>query len=165
MSSRSVYRSWKRNNSRLTSYKRLVENYWAPVTVSYGFENRTAALRIIAPPTCPPKNTRIEVRVPGNDVNPYLAISAILASGIYGVKHKLEPRIPPAEGNVVSQGGTRLARDLREATETMMAKDSFARQVLGDAIVDHFGATRMHEWKQWETAVTDWELRRYMETV
>ncbi|KAJ3036659.1 hypothetical protein HDV00_002483 [Rhizophlyctis rosea] len=149
----------------INSYKRLVENYWAPITVSYGFENRTAAIRVIAPPTCSPKATRIEVRVPGADVNPYLAISAILASGIYGVKHRMEPRLPPAEGNVVSQGGERLARDLREATEKMMAKDSFARNVLGDAFVDHYGATRKHEWKQWETAVTDWELKRYMETV
>ena len=60
----------------INSYKRLVENYWAPVTVSYGFENRTTALRIIAPPTCEPSATRIEVRVPGADGNFYGCLHA-----------------------------------------------------------------------------------------
>ncbi|KAI8914864.1 glutamine synthetase [Powellomyces hirtus] len=148
----------------INSYKRLVENYWAPVTVSYGIENRTSAIRIITPPTCPKSATRLELRVPGADVNPYLAIGACLAAGIHGVKKKLVPKFPPMTGNDPA-GAERLPRTLKEATDKMMAKGSVAREILGDAFVEHFGKTRLHEWKQWETAVTNWEVKRYMETV
>ncbi|KAJ3014940.1 hypothetical protein HKX48_004886, partial [Thoreauomyces humboldtii] len=140
----------------INSYKRLVENYWAPVTVSYGIENRIAAVRIITPPTCPKSATRLELRVPGADVNPYLAIGACLAAGVNGVRKKLVPAFPPLKGNNAT-GGERLPRTLKEAADKMMEKDSVARQVLGDAFVDHFGKTRLHEWKQWETSVTNWE--------
>jgi glutamine synthetase len=67
----------------INSYKRLVENFWAPVNVSYGFENRTTAIRIIAPPTCDPKATRIEIRVPGADVNPHLVMAVTLTNLIF----------------------------------------------------------------------------------
>ncbi|KAJ3163225.1 hypothetical protein HDU86_002395 [Geranomyces michiganensis] len=148
----------------INSYKRLVENYWAPVTVSYGIENRTSAIRIIAPPTCPPSATRLELRVPGADVNPYLAIAACLAAGINGVRKKMLPKMPPMKGNDVA-GAQRLPSTLKDATEKMMAKGSVAREVLGDAFVDHFGKTRLHEHKMWETSVTSWEIKRYLETV
>ncbi|KAJ3182624.1 hypothetical protein HDU87_007962 [Geranomyces variabilis] len=148
----------------INSYKRLVENYWAPVTVSYGIENRTSAIRIIAPPTCPASATRLELRVPGADVNPYLAIAACLAAGINGVRKKMTPKMPPMEGNDVA-GAERLPRTLKDATEKMMAKGSVAREILGDAFVDHFGKTRLHEHKVWETSVTSWEIKRYLETV
>ncbi|KAI9017155.1 hypothetical protein BC832DRAFT_9856 [Gaertneriomyces semiglobifer] len=152
----------------VNSYKRLVENYWAPITVSYGFENRTTAIRIISPPTCPPSATRLEMRVPGADANPYLAIAACLAAGAYGIRKKLELNIPPVRGDVGTGGsskGERLARTLKEATDKMMAAGSPAREILGDAFIDHFGMTRLHEWKLWEASVTDWEVKRYMETV
>src|SRR4051794_18105991 len=79
----------------MNSYKRLVENYWAPVNVSWGLENRTAALRLITPPISSPSSTRIELRVPGADINPYFAIAATLACGLYGIKNKLSIPIPP----------------------------------------------------------------------
>ncbi|KAJ3299895.1 hypothetical protein HK104_006252 [Borealophlyctis nickersoniae] len=135
----------------VNSYKRLVENYWAPITISYGFENRTTSIRIIGPPTSPPTSTRLEIRVPGADVNPYLALASLLACGIHGVKNKWTPKVPPSDGDVTGSGGERLPRTLKEATEKMLEKGSLARKVLGDALVEHYGATRLHEWKQWET--------------
>ena len=146
----------------MNSYKRLVENFWAPIMASYGVENRTAAIRIIAPPTCPASATRLEVRVCGADVNPYLAISAILASGYYGIVNKLEL---PFEALENGGCGDRLARNLAEATVRMKEPKSIARAVLGNDFVDHFVATREHEWRLWENSVTDWEVKRYMEPI
>lgn len=153
----------------INSYKRLVENFWAPVTVSWGLEHRAASIRIIAPPTSKPKATRFEVRVPGADTNPYLVLSAILALGWRGIEKKLELTLPPlAKGQDVggeADKGTRLAKDLKTATQVMMREGSVAREVFGDEFVEHFGGTREHEVRAWEEAVTDWEVRRYIETV
>jgi glutamine synthetase len=150
----------------INSYKRLVENYWAPVTVSYGFENRTASLRIICPPFCEPEATRIEIRVPGADgklfilnlVNPYLALAAILGSVIYGMENNLELTVPPSLKDKVHVSGERLPRNLREATNKMMEANSLARKILGDVFVDHYCATRYHECKEWDQAITNWEV-------
>ncbi|KAI1766713.1 putative glutamine synthetase [Hypoxylon sp. FL1150] len=153
----------------INSYKRLVENFWAPVTVSWGLEHRAASVRLIAPPTSKPGATRFEVRVPGADANPYFVMSAILALGWRGVEKKLEIPIPPlGKGQDVGSSGdkgARLARSLREATDKFMSKDSIAREVFGDDFVDHFGGTRENEIRLWDEAVTDWELKRYIETV
>ncbi|KAJ1341997.1 hypothetical protein BSLG_003402 [Batrachochytrium salamandrivorans] len=136
------------------------------LTVSYGMENRTTAIRIIGPPISSPSATRIEVRVPGADVNPYLAVAAILACGLDGIRKQLPLPFPPADGNVMSDMQTeRLPRTLLDAVQAMTAAGSMARRVLGDEFVDHYAATRMHEWRLWSSAVTDWELKRYMETV
>ncbi|KAI1261464.1 hypothetical protein F5Y18DRAFT_401289 [Xylariaceae sp. FL1019] len=153
----------------VNSYKRLVENFWAPVTVSWGLEHRAASIRIIAPPTSKPGATRFEVRVPGADINSHYVMAAILALGWRGVEKKLEIPVPPlGKGeDVGSEGdkGERLAKSLKEATEKFMSKDSIAREVFGDDFVDHFGGSRMHEVRLWDEAVTDWELKRYIETV
>ncbi|KAJ3105729.1 hypothetical protein HDU96_008456 [Phlyctochytrium bullatum] len=151
----------------INSYKRLVENFWAPITVSYGVENRNSSIRLITPPTCSPSATRLEVRVPGADSNPYLAIAAILASGLEGIRKKIPLNIRPLEQHVegVDPKPERLAGDLRQAVESLEAPNSFARRVFGDDFVAHFGGTRRHEWKVWEKAVTNWELKRYLEVV
>ncbi|KAI1801540.1 putative glutamine synthetase [Daldinia bambusicola] len=153
----------------INSYKRLVENFWAPVTVSWGLEHRAASVRLIAPPTSKPGATRFEVRVPGADANPYFVMSAILALGWRGVEKKLEIPIPPlGKGQDVGglgDQGARLARNLREATDRFTGKNSIAREVFGDDFVDHFGGTRENEIRLWDEAVTDWELKRYIETV
>ncbi|KAI8912796.1 hypothetical protein EDD86DRAFT_202240 [Gorgonomyces haynaldii] len=149
----------------INSYKRLVANYWAPLTVSYGFEHRQTAVRIITPPVCSPSATRIEVRVPGADVNPYLASAAILACGLEGIVSKLEPPVQVSEPGSDTSGRPRLARSLQEAVVKMMDDNSFARKVLGNAFVDHYGTTRLHEVRNWSVAVTDYELKRYMETM
>lgn len=144
----------------VNSYKRLVENFWAPVTVSWGLEHRAASIRIIAPPTGSPKATRFEVRVPGADANPHFVLAAVVALGWHGVEKKLEiPVRPLSRGEEMggeSDQGMRLAKSLKEATATFMREGSMAREVLGDAFVDHFGGTREHEVRLWEEAVTDW---------
>ncbi|KAI5456436.1 hypothetical protein BGZ63DRAFT_367411 [Mariannaea sp. PMI_226] len=153
----------------VNSYKRLVENFWAPVTVSWGLEHRAASIRLIAPPTAKAAATRFEVRVPGADTNPHFVLAAILGLGWRGVEKKLEiPCAPLATGQEVggdADKGERLAKSLREATTRFMAKDSLAREVLGDDFVDHFGGTREHELRLFDEAVTDWEMKRYIETV
>ncbi|KAK1812070.1 hypothetical protein LTR12_013573 [Friedmanniomyces endolithicus] len=153
----------------INSYKRLVENFWAPVTVSWGLEHRAASIRLIAPPTAPPKGTRFEVRVAGADTNPHLVMAAILALGYRGIEKKMSISIPPlGKGQDVggnADKGQRLAKNLKEATERMKNKSSVAREVFGDDFVDHFCGTREHEIRLWDEAVTDWEVKRYIETV
>ena len=144
----------------VNSYKRLVENFWAPVTVSWGLEHRAASIRLIAPPTSPPKATRFEIRVAGADANPYYVLAAILALGMRGIEKELEISVPPlGKGEDVGgdlDKGVRLAKSLKEANVRFMHKDSVAREVFGDEFVDHFGGTREHEVRLWEEAVTDW---------
>ncbi|KAF3353952.1 hypothetical protein VdG1_07851 [Verticillium dahliae VDG1] len=153
----------------INSYKRLVENFWAPVTVSWGLEHRAASIRLIAPPTAKPGATRFEVRVSGADTNPHFVLAAVLALGWRGVEKKLEIRVPPlGKGEEVGSGsdqGVRLAKSLKEANDRFTRKESIAREVFGDDFVDHFGGTREHEIRLWEEAVTDWEMKRYIETV
>lgn len=149
----------------INSYKRLVENFWAPVTVSWGLEHRAASIRLIAPPTCSPAATRLEIRTPGADANPHFALAAVLAAGMSGVEENLELTLPPLGKSEDGGKGVRLASSLKEATERMMVEGSVARKVLGDGFVEHFGGTRREEVRKWEEAVTDWEFRRYIETV
>ena len=144
----------------INSYKRLVENFWAPVTVSWGLEHRAASIRVIAPPTCSSKGTRLEIRVPGADTNAHYVLAAVLALGWRGVEKKLALPVPPLpKGEDVgskSDQGVRLAKNLKDATAVFMRKESVAREVFGDEFVDHFGGTREHEVRLWEEAVTDW---------
>lgn len=144
----------------VNSYKRLVENFWAPVTVSWGLEHRAASVRLIAPPTCKPGATRFEIRVAGADANPSYVLAAILATGWRGVEKKMKVTLPPLgkgeDTGGSSDKGQRLARNLREATERFKGPKSVAREVFGDEFVDHFSGTREHEIRLWEEAVTDW---------
>ena len=144
----------------VNSYKRLVENFWAPVTVSWGLEHRAASIRLIAPPTSSPKATRFEVRVAGADANPFLVLAAILGLGWRGVERKMKLTTPPlGKGQDVggeADKGVRLAKSLKEANERMMRERSVARQVFGNEFVEHFGGTREHEIRLWDEAVTDW---------
>lgn len=144
----------------VNSYKRLVENFWAPVTVSWGLEHRAASIRIIAPPTAKPGATRFEVRVPGADTNPHFVLAAILGLGWRGVEKKLVIPCPPLgkgeDVGGIEDTGIRLARTLREATERFMRPESVAREVFGDEFVEHYGGTREHEIRLWDEAVTDW---------
>lgn len=153
----------------VNSYKRLVENFWAPVTVSWGLEHRAASIRLIAPPTAPGKSTRFEIRTCGADANPSLVLATIVALGWRGIEKKLEVKLPPlGKGEDVggaSDKGERLPKSLRESTTRFMAKGSVAREIFGDQFVDHFGGTREHELRLWDEAVTDWEIKRYIETV
>jgi glutamine synthetase len=144
----------------VNSYKRLVEGYWAPTSVSWGYDNRTVCFRVIPGSE---KSARAECRVAGADINPYVALAALLASGLYGIENKLELTDEPVTGNAYRQErGERLSSNLKEATEKL-ASSSLARELLGSAFVEHFVNTRFWEWRRFEQATTDWELKRYFE--
>jgi len=146
----------------INSYKRLVEGAWAPTTVTWGIDNRTNAIRILHPSE---KHTRLETRVPGSDSNPYLAMAAALASGLYGIKHKLPLNIKPTTGNgYQDKSNGVLSPDLYEATMAMK-NSPIAAELFGADFAEHFTQTRLWEWQQYAKAVTDWELKRYFEII
>ncbi|KAJ1716091.1 glutamine synthetase [Aspergillus flavus] len=150
----------------INSYKRLVENFWAPVNVSWGLEDRMASIRLITPPVCKPGATRFEVRIPGADLHPHYALAVILAAGWRGVQKKLDIKVPPV--SAMKKDNTRpelLPNTLEEALKRFNAADSVAREILDGEFVDFFTATREHELRVWREAVTDWEFKRYIETV
>ena len=146
----------------INSYKRLVDGFWAPVKPTWGIDNRTASFRVLAGS---PKATRLETRCPGSDINPYLAMAAVLAAGLHGVEQGLKLSTPPITGaNVGGEGIAPAPRTLIETTR-IFRQSEVARDWLGDAFVDHFAATREWEWRQWQDGVTDWELKRYFEII
>ncbi|TCD04554.1 glutamine synthetase [Pedobacter frigidisoli] len=146
----------------INSYKRLVEGAWAPTTVTWAIDNRTTALRALPGSK---KATRLETRIVGSDTNPYLAISACLAAGMYGVKNKLKLEQPPTKGNGYADlSNGVLSRNLFEATQKMKNSD-LAKELLGADFVEHFTMTREWECKQYAKVVTDWELKRYLEII
>jgi len=146
----------------INSYKRLVDGFWAPVKPTWGLDNRTASFRVIAGS---PKSTRLETRCPGADINPYLAMAAVVAAGIHGVEQGLKLTAAPITGT--NQGAENVPRAPRTLIETtrIFRNSAIARDLLGDTFVDHFAATREWEWRQWLDGVTDWELKRYFEII
>lgn len=146
----------------VNSYKRLVEGAWAPTTLTWAIDNRTTALRALPSSAAA---TRLETRVVGSDSNPYLAMAACLASGLYGVKNKLKLKTPATIGNGYAdlRNGT-LPKNLWDATQNMK-QSPIAKELFGEAFVDHFTATREWEWRQFSKVVTDWELKRYLEII
>ncbi len=146
----------------INSYKRLVDGFWAPVKPTWGVDNRTASFRVISGS---PKSTRLETRCPGADINPYLAVAALLAAGVHGIEKNLKLTARPITGtNEGAENIPRAPRSLAATTE-IFRRSSVARDWLGDDFVDHFAATRDWEWRQWQDGVTDWELKRYFEII
>lgn len=149
--------------STVNSYTRLIPGYWAPTNPTWGVENRTCALRVIGGS---PKAQRLEYRVAAADANPYLALAAALMSGLYGIEHELEPT-DPIVGNAYDapvDPTTALPTTLWEAAQRLKACQP-ARDMLGDAFVDHFAATREWEEREFRKAITDWEMERYFEII
>ena len=146
----------------VNSYKRLVDGFWAPVKPTWGIDNRTASFRVIPGS---PKSTRLETRCPGADMNPYLATAAVLAAGLHGVEKGLKLTAKPITGtNEGAEDVPRAPRSLIETTR-IFRESEVARDWFGDAFVDHFAATREWEHRQWQDAVTDWEMKRYFEII
>ena len=146
----------------INSYKRLTEGAWAPTTATWGVDNRTTALRVLASGK---KSARLETRVPGSDVNPYLAMAACLASGLYGIRHELSLDQPVTTGNgYEDEQASPLPPDLHAATQAMKNSE-LAQELFGSDFVDHFVRTREWEWRQFSQAVTDWEVKRYFEVI
>ena len=146
----------------INSYKRLVEGTWAPTTLTWGMDNRTVVLRVLNGSA---SSCRIETRVIGADVNPYLAIAASLAAGLYGIKKKLKLKQPATTGNgYLEKNHGSLPYTLIDATNQMKSS-SIAKELFGEAFTNHFIQSREWEWRQHLKAVTDWEYKRYFEII
>ena len=149
--------------STVNSYRRLIPGFWAPTEASWGVENRTCALRVIPGSAA---SQRVEYRIAAADINPYVALAAAIGSGLYGIEHKIEPDAPIV-GNAYAQKFPRkraLPRTLTEAAGRLRQSKA-ARELFGDAFVDHYAATREWEDREFRKAITDWELARYFEII
>ncbi|HET9754187.1 MAG TPA: glutamine synthetase, partial [Myxococcales bacterium] len=144
----------------INSYKRMVKGAWSPTLATWGVENRTTALRVIPGS---PSSTRVEYRFAAADMNPYIAMAASVASGLYGIEREL-PLPEETKGNGYEARADALPATLREATDRLSASAE-ARELLGEAFVDHYLRTRDWECRQFESAVTKWELERYFEII
>jgi glutamine synthetase len=147
----------------INSYTRLIPGFWAPTESTWGIENRTCALRVIPGSA---KSQRVEYRVAAADANPYVILSAALASGLWGIENRVEPE-PQVQGNAYDQKFPQrlaLPRTLWDAAQRLK-KSEMARDWFGDAFVEHFAASREWEEREFRKHITDWELARYFEII
>jgi glutamine synthetase len=141
----------------INSYKRYAAGTWAPTTLAWGYDNRTCGFRIVGHGA----SKRVETRIPGGDVNPYLAFAAMTAAGLYGIEAGLE-LAPPLEGNAYESDVDRFPSSMREAIDALES-GAMARAALGDQVVDHYLNYARTEQRLFDTFVTDWERMRYFE--
>ncbi|MEV5883349.1 glutamine synthetase family protein [Streptomyces sp. NPDC052020] len=141
----------------INSYKRFQPGSFAPTAVAWGHDNRTCALRVVGHG----RSLRFENRLPGGDVNPHLAVAAMVAAGLYGVERRLEPP-EPCPGNAYTAGFAHVPTTLREAAE-LWENSPIARAAFGDEVVAHYRTMARVELDAFDAAVTDWELRRSFE--
>jgi glutamine synthetase len=141
----------------VNSYKRFAAGSFAPTAVAWGRDNRTCSLRVVGHGP----SLRVENRVPGGDVNPYLALSAMIASGLHGIDAGLELE-PPFEGNAYTADKPRVPTTLLEARD-LFAASGVAREALGEDVVAHYLNHADVELRAFESAVTDWERFRGFE--
>lgn len=147
----------------INSYKRFVLGSWAPTVAAWGIETRTPSLRAV---TGSPAATRLENRVPGADVNPYLAMAASLAAGLHGIEQGLNAP-PPVRSNAYDlppEIAPRLPRTLAEATERF-AQSTLAREWFGEAFVEDYVTMRRWEVERYNAIVSEWERERYFEMI
>ncbi len=144
----------------VNSYKRFQSGSWAPTRLAASYDNRTAGFRVVGHDA----SLRIECRIPGADCNPYLTYAAALASGLDGIANKIEP--PPLYvGDVYAADDVpQVPATLPAATDLFAASD-FVRQTLGDDVTEHYLHFFRTEQAAFQTAVTDWERRRYFERI
>jgi glutamine synthetase len=141
----------------INSYKRYAAGSWAPTTLAWGRDNRTCGFRIVGHGS----GKRVETRIPGGDVNPYLAFAALIAAGLYGIEHELELP-PPLEGNAYESDAERFPSALRDAI-TALEGGTMARAALGDEVVDHYLNYGRTEQRLFDAVVTNWERERLFE--
>ena len=143
----------------INSYKRFAKGTFAPTKTVWSVDNRTAGFRLCGEGT---KGVRVECRIGGSDLNPYLAQAAMLAAGIKGIKDKMT-LAPPTSGDIYDDtDAAEIPRTLRAATESLR-NSAFLREAFGDDVIDHY--TRAAEWEQeeFDRVVTDWEIARGFE--
>jgi glutamine synthetase len=141
----------------INSYKRYVPGSFAPTAVRWGVDNRTCAMRLVGHGA----GLRVENRVPGGDVNPYLAVAAMIAAGLHGVDREL-PLEEAFEGNAYAAEGSRVPSTLRDALDLWL-KSELAREAFGSDVVEHYANAARVEISAFDAAVTDWELHRGFE--
>ncbi len=141
----------------INSYKRFALGSFAPTTVAWGLDNRTCSVRLVGNGQA----ARLENRLPGGDVNPYMAIAAMMAGGMHGIENELELEEATA-GNAYTSGKPTVPTTLREARD-LFNSSTIARATLGDDVVDHYVHAADTELTAFEAAITDWELRRGFE--
>ena len=141
----------------INSYKRFAEGSFAPTAVAWGRDNRTCALRVVGHGD----SLRTENRVPGGDVNPYLAVAAVIAAGLHGIEHEL-PLEDELTGNAYTSGRQTVPRTLREAAE-LLATSERARDAFGADVIAHYRNAAAVELAAFDAAVTDWERVRCFE--
>jgi glutamine synthetase len=142
---------------QVNSYKRYIAGSFAPTSIVWGEDNRTCALRAVGHG----QGRRVENRVPGADVNPYLALAAIIAAGLHGIDNELDPG-PPYEGNAYESDADRVPHTLYDARDAF-ASSEIARDAFGQEVVDHYLNRARIELEAYEAAVTDWEKFRGFE--
>ncbi len=147
----------------VNAYRRLVPGMWAPTASNWGVENRTTAIRVIP---AGPEGQRSEYRIAPADANPYLALSAALASGLAGIEERLELPEPVVGSAYDAKASAELAlpTTLAEASRRLRSS-ALARRVFGDAFVEHFATTRDWEDRSFRRSVSDWDLARYFEII
>ena len=141
----------------INSYKRFAEGTFAPTAVAWGRDNRTCALRVVGQGA----GLRVENRVPGGDVNPYLAVAAMLAGGLYGIRNKLALE-PAFTGNAYTSDHPRVPTTLAQARD-LFNNSQIAREAFGDDVVDHYVHAADTELAAFNSAITDWERVRGFE--
>jgi glutamine synthetase len=141
----------------VNSYKRFAAESFAPTAIAWGRDNRTCAVRVVGHGA----STRAELRLPGADVNPYLALSAMIAAGLHGIDRGL-PLEEPVGGNAYASGKPRVPTTLRDAREAFGAGD-VAREAFGAEVVDHYLNNARVELAAYDATVTDWERVRGFE--
>lgn len=138
----------------VNSYKRFAGHSFAPTAIAWGHDNRTCAIRVVGSGD----SLRIEHRAPGGDVNPYLALAAMIAAGLHGVEEGLEPG-PALQGDGYAADAPRLPAELGDALGSFRASE-VATRAFGQDIVDHYARAAEIELDAYRAAVTDWERRR-----
>lgn len=149
----------------INSYTRLVKGFWAPTAATWGVENRTTALRVI-PGT--ENSQRVEFRVGSADANPYLAAAAVIGAGLLGIQERLELD-DPVRGSAYEvqdklPAHLQFPTNLRSSVENLKASP-IARDIFGKEFIEHYISTREWEVREYERAVTDWQVRRYFEII
>jgi len=142
----------------VNSYKRYAEGSFAPTAVAWAHDNRTCSLRVVGHGP----GLRFENRAGGSDLNPYLALSALVAAGLHGVEAELELEAPYAGNAYLAKDKPRLPSTLRDARD-LFASSAIARKAFGDEVVDHYVNAADVELAAFQSAVTDWERFRGFE--
>ncbi len=147
----------------VNSFTRLIPGFWAPTAATWGVENRTCALRAIPGSA---KSQRVEYRIAAADINPYIALAAAIGSGLWGIENRIEP-----DAGIVGNAYDKKVPTKRSLPATLfeaagrLKRSKAARELFGDAFVEHYAATREWEEREFRKAITDWEMQRYFEII